>query len=67
MKTITVTMKFEFDIEDSDDDSIKEGIRNAFEELDENDELLEGKTKVKIVDHDEEEDDEEPDFEDDED
>lgn len=65
MKTVKVTMVFEFESEESDDDTIKEGLRAAFEELDENDELLVGKTKVKVTDNDEE--DEDPDFEDDED
>lgn len=62
MKTVTITMKFEFDTEETDDDSIKEGLKAAFEELEENDELLIGKTKIKIVDNEEEDD--EPDFED---
>lgn len=62
MKTVTVTLKLQFDVEDSDDESLKEGLKQAFEELDENDELLIGKTKIKVVDHDEE--DEDPEFED---
>lgn len=66
MKTVTVTMKFVFETEEADDETLKEALTQAFEERVENDELLESGTKIKVVEQeiDEEED---PDFEDDED
>lgn len=54
MKTVKVTMKFEFELEESDDQSIIEALRDAFDELDENGELLTGKTKVVVTDNEEE-------------
>lgn len=65
MKTVTVTLKFEFETEEADDETIKEALALAIEERIENDELLEG-AKVKVVEQESDEDDE-PDFEDDED
>jgi hypothetical protein len=65
MKTITVTLKFEFESEEVDHESIKEALTVAFEELVDNDELLE-KAKIKVVEQESDED-EDPDFEDDED
>lgn len=65
MKLIKVTMVFEFESEEADDEAIKEALQNVFEERADNDELLEHKTKVKVTDLDE--DDDEPDYEDDED
>lgn len=50
MKLVKVTMNFEFKVEDSDDDSLKEALVDAFEERAENDELLEHKAKIKITD-----------------
>lgn len=66
MKSVKVTMVFEFEVEDADDDTIKEALQDAFEERVENDELLEHKAKVKVTDLEEDED-EDPDFEDEDD
>lgn len=65
MKSIKVTMVFEFESEEADDEAIKEALQNVFEERADNDELLEHKTKVKVTDLDEEDD--EPEYEGDED
>jgi len=65
MKSVKVTMTFEFETEDIDDDTLKEAIIEAFEEKSENDELLDKKTKIKITDLDEEDD--EPSLEDEDD
>jgi L-lactate utilization protein LutC len=65
MKSVKVTMTFEFETEDVDDDTLKEAIVEAFEEKSENDELLDKKTKIKITDL--EADDDEPSFEDEDD
>lgn len=53
MKNVTVTMKFEFETEEVDEEALKEAIALSFEEMVENDELLE-KSKIKITDQDEE-------------
>ena len=65
MKAVKVTLTLEFESEEVDDETLKEAIIEAFEEKAENDELLDKKTKIKITDL--EEDDEEPELEDDED
>lgn len=66
MKAVKVTLTLEFETEDVDDDTLKEAIAEAFEERAENDELLDKKkTKIKITDLEEEND--EPELEDDED
>jgi hypothetical protein len=65
MKAVKVTLTLEFESEEVDDETIKEAIIEAFEEKAENDELLDKKTKIKITDL--EEVDEEPELEDDED
>lgn len=63
MKTVTVTLKFEFETEEVDDSTLKEALIEAFEERADNDELLE-RAKIKIVDQEPDEEDDEPDFED---
>jgi L-lactate utilization protein LutC len=65
VKAVKVTLTLEFESEEVDDETLKEAIIEAFEEKAENDELLDKKTKIKITDL--EEDDEEPELEDDED
>lgn len=65
MKAVKVTLTLEFESEEVDDETLKEAIIEAFEEKAENDELLDKKTKIKITDL--EQDDEEPELEDDED
>lgn len=62
MKTVTVTLKFEFETEDSDNETLVQLISDAFEERVDNDDLLLG-AKIKVVEHEAEEDDE-PEFED---
>ena len=62
MKLVKVTLTLEFETEDTDDDTLKEAIVEAFEEKAANDELLDKKTKIKITDLDEEDD--EPAFDD---
>ena len=66
MKKVTVTLKFEFDTEETDDETVTQLIVDAFEERVENNELLESGAKVKIVDTEPDED-EDPEIEDDED
>lgn len=66
MKAVKVTMTFEFETEEVDDETLKEALIASFEERVENDELLELKTKIKVTDLEDEED-SEPEFEDDED
>lgn len=66
MKKVTVTLKFEFDTEETDDETVTQLIVDAFEERIENNELLESGAKVKIVDAEPDED-EDPEIEDDED
>lgn len=63
MKAVKVTLTLEFESEEVDDETLKEAIVEAFGEKAENDELLDKKTKIKITDL--EEDDEEPELEDD--
>lgn len=65
MKAVKVALTLEFESEEVDDETLKEAIVEAFGEKAENDELLDKKTKIKITDL--EEDDEEPELEDDED
>lgn len=65
MKSVKVTMTFEFETEETDDETLKEAIVEAFEERAANDELLEKKTKIKITDLDLDED--EPSLEDEDD
>lgn len=66
MKSVKVTLTLEFETEDTDDETLKEAIIEAFEEKSANDELLEKKTKVKITDLEDEEG-EEPELEDEDD
>lgn len=65
MKTIKVTLKFEFESEEVDNESLKEALALVIEERIANDELLEG-AKINITDDGEGEE-FEPEFEDDED
>lgn len=67
MKSVKVTMTFEFESEEVDDETLKEAIIEAFQEREENDELLEKKTKIKVTDLDEEDDEPSDEDEDDED
>jgi len=62
MKTVKVTLVFEFETEDADDETLTQLVTEAFEERVENEELISG-AKVKVTEHEEE--DEDPDFEDD--
>ncbi|NJO48167.1 MAG: hypothetical protein HC840_00465 [Leptolyngbyaceae cyanobacterium RM2_2_4] len=66
MKTVTVTMKFVFETEETDDETLAIAVAEQFEELVDNGEILIG-AKVKIVDNEPDFEDDEPDFEDGED
>ena len=65
MKTVKVTLKLEFETQDSDEETIKEGLANLLEYKIENDELMED-AKIKVIDMDEDED-EDPDYDDEDD
>lgn len=64
MKTVTVTLKFEFETDDIDDENLTQLLQEAFEERAGNEELLD-KAKVKIVENGSD-DENDPEFEDDE-
>lgn len=64
MKKVTVTMKFEFETEETDDETLSEKVVELFEERVDNAELLIFGTKIKIVDQEPDEEDEDPEFED---
>lgn len=63
MKTVKVTLKFEFETEEVDQEALKESLALVIEERIANDELLEG-AKISVTDNDED-DESEPEFEDD--
>lgn len=54
MKTITIILKFEFEIEESDDESIKEALADEIESRFYSDEILCG-AKVKVIDQNDDE------------